>query len=472
MPEEQTPPNLPTPPIVPPKRASLFEPFHKNKKLLIPFISLGVLLFLAVLVTLFRAGLSLLRPSRPAYTPPPAIVRPTIPTSPTATPSGQIVNPDAPRLSLNTIEGRKLVTVSESKLWIYEFTREGPRRSLLFDPKGEVLELALSPNRNLLAFTYTTSGTPTPSGTNFPSTGLSVLDLRDKSITEYETLGKNIIRRPTWSSDSLYLATWNHGQSLFVFDAVAKKRVLEINSSAALGQVAFIPDQARISYVEGNTLYESEYTGTHKTTILTDATPNRVTPSGQLIPDRHFFLGNSNQFVYHNNLGQLVLYRRSDTSRIILAEASSGQYYPYGEYVSFNPRNDQLVYINLGKEVYVAGPDDNPLYYFDINSRSGNPFFPVRKTPITITGLMPDPSSSKILMANPGFRVFSHDGRMLSNCEFTNILNDYTYDPQRFWSLDSKYIFSEKTFQVADVDSCAITAPIEPNPPSLSIWVK
>ncbi len=456
-----TPPPITDIPIItPPKIPNKFN----RKLLIIPLAGFGILLILAIIVSVAK---SINRRNIIVSPPPVTSTSPVV--LPTQTPPQIPITPIPPRLPLTELSGYQLLTTSDRKIWLTEFTSVGPRKSLFLDLGQNIVDLSLSPNGQLLAFTYSDSS----QSESYPKTGLKVMNIITKEVTEFIPLASTSVRRPTWSSDSIYLAVWNNGKSVVLFDMTNKSRPLQIDSSS-IGQIVFVPGAAKFSYVDNSNLIESEYTGVAKTKLLGGVNALRGLKAGEILPDLHYYTPDNRYLIFHNSLGQLVLYNRADASQQILAEGnpagSQSGYYSFGEVIGIDAQ--RLVYYNLGKQVYVAGPDDNPLYIFNFINKIGQPFFSNRKEAITLDGFYPDPTGQKILFADQGFRVFSYDGRMLSRCENTALKNDNTYAPGRLWTPDGKYFLSRKTFQIVNTNNCAITSTVESTIPETAIWIK
>lgn len=380
------------------------------------------------------------------------------------------VAPVAPRLPLTVLSGHQLITAAAGKLWLIDFTAQGPRKTQLLDVKNQIMDISLSPNRQFLAYTYADSAKYSPAMAGFPKTGLSVMDLSTHVATEFIPIGDLSIRRPTWSPDSVYLAVWNNGSSDTLFDMTNKRRVKDLASAAShLGQIVFVPGQAKFSYVDGGVLYEVPYTVDDKTKVV-EGVNSILSFTGQpLLPDLHYYPGSSAYLLYHNTRGQLILFNRGDSSTQILAESIPG--YPFGGVVTYNSEGI-LVYYNQGQDHYTPGIDDNPLYIYNLSDRSGRPFFANRKTPVSMSTLTPDPNHAHLLVTNTGFQVYSLSGNMEADCPYTVLNNSASYAPETLWTPDSKYVLSTKSVQVVDAFSCAITTEFDDVTPDLAIWLK
>lgn len=446
------------PPILPPKR----------KHSLTPLLVLGLITILALVVVLLAVKPP--QPQRIAVYPPPSPV----PTSPSESPVSSLAGPSpaAPRLPLTDLAGHQLITAFQNKLWLIAFTPQGPSKTLLLDVGNPVVDMSLSPNAKLLAFTYADAASYIPGSAVFPKTGLKVLDLTSIQPTELITLGNQSIRRPTWSSDSVYLSVWNNGDSDTLFDMTDKRRILDLTPTGSrIGPIVFVPGQAKFSFIDNGSLYEVQYTVDTRNKILDKANAILNFPNLPPVPDTQIYpsAGLSNYIIYHNNLGQLVLFNKQSSASQTLAESSPGPY-PYGNLVAFDDL--RLVYYNLGQDRYTPGIDDNPLYIYTLSSGSGRPFFTNRKTPISLTGLWPDPNHLHLLLQNSGFQVYSLNGDLQADCPYTNLSNGDIYSPQTLWSPDSKFILSAKTVQIADPFSCAVTTQFDSDTPDLVLWVK
>lgn len=469
-PNPPTTPVVDTPPVplvTPPKR-----PGTNKKLIIIPFAVAGMLLILMIIVSLTSSqrnrGLSQLP------VPTQSIKNPNI--TPTSTPNQIPVTPVPPRLPLSELSGKKILTSVGGDLFITTFTPDGPRKTLFFDTKNEkIVDVSVSPNGNLVAYTFTD---PTLQGdlNSFPKTGLNVVNVTTGDVTKYVSLEDNIaVRRPTWSADGIYLAVWNSGKSSTLYDMTNKSSPLEISTDPA-GQFVFVPSLSKFSYVENSTLYEIEYSGKKKESILENISPVRSLIAGQILPDPHFYSPDGSSVAYHNNIGQLVVYSsREGKSFQTLAEGmpsrTSSGYFSFGDVIGFDSASRYLVYTNLGKEVYVPGPDDNPVYIYDLAKRTSTPFFKNRKESVDLGGIYVNKSKNKILFSGSGYKVFEFDGTMTSNCENTTVSNDNTYAPERLWSKDNKYFLSRKTFQITNTTNCEISAAIDPAIPDHAIWM-
>jgi len=433
-----------------------------------------VVLLLLVLTLLRRRSQN---PVRPLPSPTPVAQHPSL------TPSPSPVQPPADgkisRLALTNLAGHQLIIASGTRLWLVDFTLQGPRKTLLLDAKYRILDLSLSPNRQWLAFTYTDRNPPGRENT-YPPTGLQVMDLRDKTATEFISLDSQSIRYPVWSSDSLYLSVWNNGVSSVLFDMTNKRRVMDLPAigGTKMGQIVFIPNQNKVSYVQNGNLYEVEYGGENNIQLIQGVSPVREVAAGPQLPDPPLYSTDGRFIAFHNSLSQLVLYDRQDGSFQTLAEGSGS--YSFGEAITYSPDSRLLVYYNLKKEVYSPGLDDNPVYILRLEDKTGQPFFADRKTSISLTSPLPDSSRQKILFHDRGFQVFKVDGNMQSNCGYTGF--GYSYyswgggldysTPLKVWTPDGRYILAASTRQIADTLSCAVSGPFDPDPIDLTIWVK
>ena len=427
------------------------------KLVIVAAVGLLVLLIITAIITQLRSnrgGLAALTPT------------PTPNQSSSSSDSSQITPTplEAKRLALTELEGHKLIVSSQSSLWTISFTVEGPRRSQLFTAKNKIIDLSLSPTGKLLALV-------TASDSARLNTGLTVLNLDDASFTDLVTPEEaKSISDPVWSSDGLYLAVWNQGKSTTLFDMTTKRRLLDItpSSSSPIGHIVFVPNQAKISYVDAGNLIESEYSGDKKTQVTDGLNPVRTSPDGTAIPDLHLYSPNTTPIAFHNQLGQLVLFDRKDSSRQILAESNSGN--PLGYALFFDP-DANLVYFSLTKDVYAPGVDDNPLKVYVRSKKSAQPFFSYPKTPVDLRSLIPDPLKRKAVAHNQGYTVVSSLGQIQANCDHVTFTYAFT-SPSRVWSTDSKYLLSLSDNQIADSTSCSITAPFDPQKFDLAVWLK
>jgi hypothetical protein len=470
-------PETPTPPVPAP-----ILPPQARRKLPIPLILIGILVGELLLIILIV--LAVFRPRR--ATPPPLLPLPTPPSNQevTVTPVSRIT-PEVARLPLTDLAGRNLVLASGSDLWLFEFTTQGPRKSQLAKLDGRVADLAVSPNGKYLAVTFAPT-TADFNGPQYPKTGLLVIDLLDpkKADTELIPLDTKSVRHPVWSSDSLYLGVWNDGQSLNLFDIAAKTTRLDIVAPAGtqVGPPVFVPKKAMVSYVQGGTLYQSDYTGT-RTAVTDGLNAVRSIQGRSQLPNPHHYSPNANFVAFHDSLGQLVVLDIKGKTRQILAEWAKNQdiadKFSYGAPVFFDTLNT-LVYYDLRKASYSPGVDDNPVFVYSPTKKASTPFFPNPKTPVNLVSLLPLPDQDKFLIHDTGFRVYKSNSDMLANCDYTGFTYayysagggiDYT-SPLKVWTSDGEYIFSLGTNQVADVSSCAVSAPFDSQRFEFSIWTK
>ena len=456
-----------------------------HRKIPLPLLLVGgLLLVLVVLVGLVLA----LRPRSPQPLPvviPPPVGTPAQSSDQSPTPAGE-ESSAVSRLPLTTIRGHTLLLASGSSLWSYDFTPEGPRKSLYKTIDGQVADLSLSPSGRLLAVTFAAPSTDLLQPP-YPKTGLTIIDLTTNSDTVYIPLSTKAVRYPAWSADSQYLAVWNDGQSIQLFDMTTKTPRLEVvaPSGTQLGPPVFVPRRPAFSYVENGTLYESDYLG--KRTEITQGITSIRTVQGSRgqfqLPNPHLYSPNSAYIVFHDTLGQLILFYRGDASRQILAEWAKDQAvadkFSYGAPVFFDP-SDNLIYYDLRKSSYQPGIDDNPLNVYQPAQKSGQPFFSNPKIPIYLVSMIPGPAADRFLVSESGFRIFRSNSAMLANCEYTGLTYayysgggglDYT-SPLKVWSPDSRFIFSIGTNQVADTTTCSVSVPFDSNRFEHAIWIK
>jgi len=384
------------------------------------------------------------------------------------------------------LAGHSLVLTSGNSLWLFEFTPEGPRKTLLKTIPGPVADLAVSPNGKLLAVTFA-AAPATVTTSPYPQTGLTLINLSDKTETEFISPGTKSVRDPVWSSDSLYLAVWNNGQSLDLFDAATKTPRISIaaDPGTQVGPPVFVPRQAKFSYVQAGVLYESDYSGkrTEVTSGVT-AVRNVNSPRGPFqLANPHHYSPNTGFIAFHDSLGQLVLFTRKDGSRQILAEWAKDQAvsdkFSYGAPVFFDAQSN-LVYYDLRKPSYEPGVDDHPLYIYNTAAKSSRLFFDNPKVPVNLVSLIPAPDQSRVLINLTGFQVFSSSAGQQANCDYTGFTyayhsaggGIYYTSPLKVWSPDNKFLFSLGTNQIAEVTTCAVSASFDAQNFDHAIWVK
>ena len=468
----------PAPPDPAKSPAPILPPIKRGLPLPLLIIGGIVLLMLVLLLVALVLKPSRPRPGPAVPIPTPTADQPTPETTPVPTTPSEVT-----RLPLTNLAGHSMVAAQKGQLWRFDFTPQGPRKYLLLQKDAVIADLSLSPSGKLLALTFAAPGSDL-SAQNSPPTGLSVLDLADKSETEFISIKDQSVRYPVWSPDSLYLAVWNDGRSDVLFAMLSKKTLLTLAapSDGQIGPIVFVPRKPRFSFVENGVLYESDYSGT-RTQITAGLNAVRTVQNAPLLPNPHQYSPNTRYIAFHDDLGQLVLYDTSDGSRQILAEWAKDQdvadKFSYGAPVFFDTQNN-LVYYDLRKSTYNPGIDDNPLQIYRTNQKTSQPFFANPKTPSTLVSLIPAPSMNQLLMQDTGFRVFSADSSMQANCDYTNFKYryysrggglDYT-SPLKVWSPDSKYLFSIDTNQVAEVSSCAVSAPFDSNQFDIVLWIK
>lgn len=460
-PEDKTPPPTTSPaekldkpaPDKPDAPQIIVPPPRPKSKL--PFILFATLAGALLLIIILLAVIT-----RPRSTPPAVPQITSITPTASDQPSDQTPvspSPQISRLPITALAGHKLITAYQDKLWLTEFTLEGPRKVMLSDVKFQIKDLSLSPNRQLLAFTY---GNPDQS-----STGLQVLNLKDKSVTDLIPLSSQVYSHPTWSSDSLYLSIWSPSRSALLFDMTVKRRQLEVTGST-VGQIVFVPGAARISYALDGQLIEVDYAGATEKKILDGINATRPSSS---TPDLHYYSADAGFIAFHNTLNQLVLFSRADSSLQVLAEGTGGA--SFGEVLTIDPTG-LLVHTNYGKESYLPGQDDNPIYIYNLWDKTTKPFFQNRKTVILPSTAVPDPKSQNLLLQHQGFVVFSASGSQHANCDYTSFTYNTSSRPLQVWSPDAKYILSLDHRQIADSTSCAISGPFDPDLFYLAVWAE
>ena len=458
----------PEPIISPPKRPGF------NKRLLAIPIFIFIL-FVLVLVISSISNSTKKKSPNVTTSPTPLVQNPNI--SPTQTPVLVPITPMPPRLPLPELSGMQIMTVNGGEIWLTSFTVEGPKKSLFLKTEDKIVDLSVSPDGNNVAFTFTSKDLSGDINT-FPKTGLKVVKVLTKQITEYVTLEDNIaVRRPTWSGDGIYLSVWNSGKSSTLYDMTNKSSPLEIFNNPA-GQIVFVPNLSTYSYIDNNALYEVDYSRNKKVKIVENINPVRSLIAGQLLPDPQMYSSDGLNIAFHNNVGQLVLYTGTKRERFFqtLAEGmpsrTSTGYYSFGDAIGFDVSKRYFVYSNIGKEVYVPGPDDNPIYIYDLVKNTSEPFFANRKESVNLGGIYVDPTKNKILFSGDGYKVYRFNGTQISNCENTVVSNDNTYAPERLWSKDGKYFISRKTYQITNTENCAISSVIDPVIPEQVVWFK
>lgn len=381
---------------------------------------------------------------------------------PTPTPiiSARITGPPPenvrPRLALTDLAGHSLITSFANKLWQLDFTSTGPRKTLLLDVQARILDMALSPDSTRLAFTFSSDSV---------HSGLRILDLRDSSLTEFVGLGdgKNV-RNPVWSSDNLYLSTWNSGKSDLLYDMTTKRQLLELTASGSgtLGPIVFVPTRPRISYVSSNHLYESDYAGSTPVQLIDNISPSL-----------HYYSPDTRFIAFHNLLGQLVLYDRVNGSEQILSEANSSNQ-SFGQVVAFSPGS--LIYLDLKKDSYNPSSDPNPLYTFSLIDKSVQPLLTDRTSPMSLGSPFEDNTFTQIMVHYHGFRIYSFSGTLISNCDITDLGYDssslYPGSPLSVWSPDGKYLLAAHSPQIANSSTCALTFPYDIDTPDQALWLK
>ena len=92
---------------------------------------------------------------------------------------------------------------------------------------------------------------------------------------------------------------------------------------------------------------------------------------------------------------------------------------------------------------------------------------------MSLTAAKTDPSLLRVFIHYHGFRIFSFDAKLQSNCAYTDLGYDHASGYSGpVWSPDGKYLLSYRTAQVADASTCAISAPFDSPPPDLAVWLK
>lgn len=468
-------PPVPSPSVPP---APALPPIKRGLPL--PLLLIGGIIL--VMIVLLLAAL-ILRPSRPrpqpvAPSPTPSQDQPVSETSPSPAPP-----PEITRLPLTDLAGHSLLAVTGGQVWLFEFTPQGPRKSLILEKDAKIADLAVSPNGKLLAITFAAPGADL-AASKYPPAGLSVISLADKIETEFISLQDLPARYPIWSADSLYLGVWNDGRSSILFDMTTKRTLITLTAPAGgqIGPLVFVPRKPRMSYVENGTLYESDYSGT-RAKVTDGVIAMRTVQNAPQLPNPHQYSTSTRYIAFHDSLGQLVIYDTTDASRQILAEWAKDQdvadKFSYGAPVFFDNRNN-LIYYDLRKSTYTPGIDDNPLFIYTPSQKTSRPFFANPKTPTVLVSLIASPTSDAVLVEDAGFRVFSASSAMQANCDYTGFKYryysrggglDYT-SPLKVWSQDSQYLFSLDTNQVAKVSSCAISAPFDSQTFDLASWIK
>ncbi|TSC85265.1 MAG: hypothetical protein G01um101416_1003 [Microgenomates group bacterium Gr01-1014_16] len=308
-----------------------------------------------------------------------------------------------------------------------------------------ILDLALSPDKDKLAFTF---GTET--------TGLKVFGMKEGKTTEFIPATERI-RYPVWSTDSIYLAAWNSGRSNILFDMVTKRRQLEIEASGSaepnLGKIVFLSNQPKISYVENGSLYEMEYTGGKKVKIVDGVSPTSP----------HYYSMDSRFVVFHNSSNQLMLFNKSTGSIQMLAESDSGN--PFGRVVAFAGDKPTLVYYN-------GGSSGNQFYSYNANNGSGEPFFKNRQTVLPFTSMLANKSRQKLLVVEGGFDTYTVGGVREAYCPYTQLSYDYGYFAPELWSPDGQFVLSPKTAKIAGLNNCSLSGEFVSEIPDQVIWLK
>jgi hypothetical protein len=381
------------------------------------------------------------------------------------------------RLPLTAIAGHKMLTVSSSgtsgssQFWQIDFTKDGPQKNLLYSLDGKVVELALSNDSNQLAYTYT----PLTSDTK---TGIQVLDIKSRTATELVNPTEKYYRLPVWSQDNLYLSAWGSGDSASLFDMTTKRRLLDLSpSSGQMGPIVFIPNQAKISYIDNGTLYESEYSGQKKTTIISQL--HTLFSNSQ--PDLHLYSPSTRFVALHNSLGQLIVYDKSTLSQQVLTEGNvnGGSIESFGTAMFFDT-SDNLVFSDTKKNSYDPGTDDNPLYYFNPYEKKSTAFFPNPKTPVILSSIRKLHSTRGLLLSVSGFMTFTSTGSLTSNCDYTKFSYSYQETPLTISSTspftlltpDDKYLFNISTNQVSDTFTCAVSGNVDTSSFTHIVWLK
>lgn len=395
---------------------------------------------LVLLVVVFLAGgFGLTRLGKNGVNKEDAVSTPTTVESP-ANSNVTNVAAEVPRLPLTALVGHQLIMVFEQKIWMIDFTVQGPRKTMLVDVGQPIFDLALSPDRKKLAFTF---------GPN--TTGLKVLDMITNETTEYIPATENI-RYPNWSSDSIYLAVWNSGRGNILYDMVVKRRQLEIEASGS-GQIVFLSNRPKISYVENGSLYEQEYGGNNKTKVI----------DGVSYLDPHYYSTDNNFVVFYNEAKQLMLYGKVKGSMQMLAESDLGK--PFGSVVTFAFDSPTLVYYN--------GVDkENSFYTIDAKTGKGKPFPEVRKVALPYANVLSHKSRQRLLVVDGGFSTYRFDGIREAYCPYTNLSYDFGYPVPDLWSPDAKFVLSPKEVKIASLNNCALTAPFDTVVPTHIIWLK
>ena len=84
------------------------------------------------------------------------------------------------------------------------------------------------------------------------------------------------------------------------------------------------------------------------------------------------------------------------------------------------------------------------------------------------------------MLRQNGVTVFMTNGPMVANCDYTNfdpnlpdtLVETLLNSPLRVWSTDSRYLLSSSTAQIVDVNTCAVTAPIDTQSFDRAAWLK